>query len=356
MLGSSYDWVFSAHSAVPPVASFATVWSVVLFSSCCIQLPFTASWAGDGKGTLSKSLCRLFGSICNVTGGNMLQFLCVSPSYSDANLCLARLPVLSKHSLMCLKCTCEHYAAQILYLSATVLCDWFLSSVLFFSLPCSLFHACILGHTCGDVLIPLLWLGMLGQMDVSSSFLLCVYLHVSGYCVFGCYLGGLSHHLYFAWCTCGPSCLNVIACCLHAWRRDWGSDGEGRLYPGSERTDLHGNGLISVSGPAWHCPPHWWIGQCLHPFCLLLPGRWAQKQGKLPLLNPELACPLAGRMESPAPVQSKVNLIQLMGPEGTSMALVCTTLALKSSVCSSTGVCWEDGSGDWLELPHLFNT
>lgn len=129
--------------------------------------------------------------------------------------------------------------------------------------------------------------GTNGCLFIFPPVYMCVYLHVSVY--LGTVCLGVILVASPTMCTLsdahGPLCLNVIACCLHDWRRDWGSDGEGRLYPGSERTDLHGNGLISVSGPSWHCPPHWWIGQCLHSFCLLLPGRWAQKQGKLSLLN-----------------------------------------------------------------------
>lgn len=266
---------------VQPVTSLATVWSVLLFcSSCCIQPPFTTGWCSDGEGTLSKSLCRLFGNVCREHDSVPLH----QPLVLWCHCASARLTVLFRHSRMCLKCTCEHYE----HTSLTFLPKFHVTDpcLLFYLFP---FHACCFplvflvsyvgmswNHFCD-------WLCWDKWMSLHLPRCVCVPAHFS---VWALCLWWPPHHVSFVWCTRGPSCLNVIACCLHAWRRDWGSDGEGRLYPGSEWTDLHGNGLISVSGPPWHCPPHWWIGQCLHSFCLLLPGRWAQKQGKLCLLHP----------------------------------------------------------------------
>lgn len=132
--------------------------------------PFTIGWCGDGEGTLWKSLCRLFGSICrehdSVPLPQSLVLWCTRAS--------ARLTMLFRHSRMCLKCTREHYAAHILDLSTQIPCDWSLPFVLSFSFPCLLFPTCVLGLLCGDVLKLLLWLGILGQMDVSLSFFLCL--------------------------------------------------------------------------------------------------------------------------------------------------------------------------------------
>ncbi|XP_069785124.1 transmembrane protein 94 isoform X3 [Narcine bancroftii] len=47
-------------------------------------------------------------------------------------------------------------------------------------------------------------------------------------------------------------------------RGNSGSNREGRLYPSLERTDLHWNGLLAVSGSAGHCPTNRRPCECLH--------------------------------------------------------------------------------------------
>lgn len=191
-----------------------------------------------------------------------------------------------------------------------------------------------------------LWLGMLGQMDISWSFLL----HV---CI--CMFLGI-------WCTCDP--------CVSMWLRVVCMPEEG-IGEVMEKEDciqaLSGQIFMGMVSSQYQARLDivrlidGLVNACIRFVYFSLEDELKSKVSCLCWTPWTCMSPVC--LESLAPVQSKVNLIQLTNGSRrylhSNIALVCNTLActatLKSSVCPPTGVCWEDGSWDWLELPHIFN-
>lgn len=151
--------------------------------------PHSPLASGDGEGTLSKSLCRLFGGVCREHDSVPLH----QPLVLWCHCASARLIMLFRHSRMCLKCTCEHYEAHILDLSTQIPCNWSLPSVLSFSFSCLLFSTCVLGLLCGcpETTSVTGYAGTNGWLLIFPPVFVFLHISVSGYRVLGCHLGVL---------------------------------------------------------------------------------------------------------------------------------------------------------------------
>lgn len=273
-------------------------------------------------------------------------------------LCLSQTYHTYKHSMMYLKCICKRYAAHIFYLSVPISHDWSLFSVLSFFFTCcfillfsrvGMFWNCFCGWVCWNKWMPL-------------NFPVCVC------CMFLC-LDTMSLHITL---MASPTLCIVIwrasGLCVSMWlhavcmleegigevmeKEDCIQALSGQIFMGmvSSQYQARLDIVRLIDGL---------VNACIRFVYFSLEDELKSKVSCL--CWPLNLYVLAVELEGLAPRLTWFT--SLRGPEGTyapiwhwSAVLFVWIATLNSSACSPLGVCWEDGSWNWLELSHIFNT